>query len=103
MAIVQTERRVIQARKIAGKWIARVSHGEYRLKVLYGPFEIRNLPNLLRSFRDGKVAMEGVPVLKDMGIKEEFDFVELWSKNREALCKLRDWFEDRGFETSGVW
>ena len=103
MAWVQRERRVVRAREVARKWVSRVSHVEYRLKILYGPFEIRNLPNLLRSFRDGKVAMAGVPPLKDLGVKEDFDYIEVWSKNREALLSLKDWFEKRGFETSGVW
>lgn len=98
-----TERRVIKARAVAGRWIARVAKAEYRLKILYGPIEVKNLPNLLRSFRDGKVAMEGVPALRDMGVKEDFDSVEVWSRNRVALIALKDWFETRGFETTGVW
>jgi len=98
-----TERRVINPRAVAGRWIRRVAKAEYRLKILYGPIEVKNLPNLLRSFRDGKVAMDGVPSLRDMGVKEEFDAVEVWSRNRVALVALKDWFENRGFETTGVW
>lgn len=97
------EKKVVMARRVARRWVASIAAPEYRLRILYGAREIRQLPNLLRSFRDGKVAMEGVSALPDMGIKEHFDALEVWSRNREALAKLQGWFETRGFETSGVW
>jgi len=80
-----------------------MAHAEYRFSVLFGAREIRNLPGLLRSFRDGKVAMEDVPQIHDLGVKESFDTVSVWSTDREGLIKLKDWFEKRGFETTGVW
>lgn len=96
-------KRVVMAKKVAGRWLSRVTHVEYRLRVLYGAQEIKNLPNLLKSFRDGKVTIPGLTPLPDMGIKEEFDAIEVWSSNQESIAKLKDWFERRGLETSGVW
>jgi hypothetical protein len=47
--------------------------------------------------------MESVPTIPDLGIRENFDSVTLWSANREAMVALKDWFEKRGYETTGVW
>jgi hypothetical protein len=98
-----TEKKVFMARAVARRWLGKIAKSEYRLRVLYGAVEYKNLPNLLRSFRDGKVAVKGVSLIADLGVKEDFDGIELWSSNREALQGLQGWFEDRGFETSGVW
>ena len=97
------EKRVVMVRKVAARWIGRVAKAEYRLRVLYGSKEIRNLTNLLRCFRDGKVAMTGIRPMPDLGIKEDFDGLEVWSSDHDALATLNKWFEDKGFETSGVW
>jgi hypothetical protein len=97
------EKRVVMVRRVARKWIQRVAQAEYRLKILYGPVEIRNLPNLLKSLRDGRIGMDGVRPIFDLGVKESFDALEVWSRDREALIQLKNWFEKRGFETSGIW
>jgi len=97
------DKHVVLARSVARRWVARVAEPEYRVKVLLGAREIRNLPSLLRSFRDNKIAMQDVPNIRDLGIKEHFDSMELWSHNREGLQKLAGWFEKRGFDTTGVW
>ena len=99
----RAERKVVMERAVARRWIGRVAHTEYRLRVLYGATEFKNLPNLLRAFRDGKVAVKGVRVIADLGVKEDFDGIELWSSDRDALAGLQTWFEGRGFETTGVW
>lgn len=91
------------ARSVARRWIGRVANPEYRLRVLYGAKEIRNLTNLLRCFRDGKVAVKGLVRMANMGIKEDFDGLEVWSSDHDAMVVLSNWFESRGFETSGVW
>ena len=100
---VATERRVIMARNIARRWIAATAKAEYRLRVLYGAKEYKNLPNLLRAFRNGKVAMVGIKPIPDLGVTESFDGMEVWSSDKEALATLNTWFESKGFETSGVW
>ena len=97
------DKRVVNVRAVARRWVARVAEPEFRVRVLLGMREIRNLPSLLRSFRDSRVAMQDVPTIGDLGIKEHFDSLELWSRDREKLIKLAAWFEKRGFDTSGVW
>lgn len=91
------------AKRVARRWLRRVATSEYRFEVLFGAREIRNLPGVLRSFRDGKIAMEGVPTISDLGVRETFDSISMWSSDRKGLIALKDWFEKRGFETTGVW
>lgn len=97
------QRRVVMAKRIAERWIRKVAHAEHRFDVLLGAREVKNLPNLLRAMRDGKVALEGVPRVASLGIQESFDSLTLWSGDREAMVSLKDWFEKRGFETTGIW
>lgn len=99
----EKEKHVIMVHRVARRWIMQMASPEYRLRVLYGTCEIKNLPSLLKSFRDGRVAMEGLTPIRDLGIKEDFDAVEIWSRNREALMKLQSWFEKRDYETTGIW
>jgi hypothetical protein len=98
-----TEKRIVMPKNVARRWLSRVAQVEYRFKVLLGTKEIRNLPGLLRSFRDRKVGMAGVSPLPDLGVKENFDFIEVWSTDHDGVMRLKDWFEKRGFETTGVW
>ena len=98
-----TNTRVVMAKRVAAAWISKKAKAEYRFAVLLGAREIRNLPNLLRSMRDSKLAMVDVPIIPDLGVRESFDKVTMWSSDREAMIKLADWFERRGFDTTGVW
>jgi hypothetical protein len=100
---VQGERRVIMARRVALKWLLQTAKAEYRFEVLAKTADLRHIPNMLRSFRDGKVAMRGVSRIHDLGMQEHGDSLALWSRDRSAILTLKDWFEKRGFETSGVW
>jgi hypothetical protein len=97
-----SEKRVVMAHNVARRWIGRVARSEYRIRVLYGATEFKNLTNLLRCFRDGKVAMKGLPRIPDMGIKEGFDGIDVWSSDYAAMVQLDKWFEAKGIETSGV-
>lgn len=99
----RTKKRVVMVKRVASSWVARKVQAEHRFSVFLGSKEIRNLPNLLRSFRDGKVVLSGVPPFSEFGISEEGDRISLWSSNREAMKSLMEWFEVRGFETTGVW
>lgn len=99
----EAEKQVLMARSVARRWLSRVAQEEFRLRVIYGSREYRNLPNLLRAFRDGKVAIQGVPTIPDLGVKDDFDGVEVWTRDREAMLKLGHWFEGRGLDTTGVW
>lgn len=96
-------KRVVMAKLVARRWLAGQATTEYRFDVLYGAREIKHLPSLLRSFRDRRVAMEGLTSIPDLGVKEGFDSISLWSADRVGLIALKDWFERRGFETSGIW
>jgi hypothetical protein len=49
------------------------------------------------------VRLAGVPKIPDMGVREGFDSVEVWSSNAKGLSALQQWVEDRGLETSGIW
>jgi len=99
-----SEKRVILAKTVAFRWLQDRVREEYRFQVFRSAScEIKKLPSLLRSFRDGKIKMAGVDPLPDLGIEESFDTISLWSSNREALLQLKDWFEERGMETTGMW
>lgn len=97
------ENRVVLAKKVAETWLRSRLKPEHRLKVLYNPRHVRNLPNLLRAFRDGKVRLASVPPISDLGISTGFDSITVWSSDREAMLKLDKWFERKNLETSGIW
>lgn len=97
------KRQVVMAKAVAHRWLSKVAQPEHRLRVLYGSREYRNLPNLLRAFRDGKVAIKGLPTMSDLGVSEGFDALEVWSTNYEAMQHLASWFEKHGFDTTGIW
>ena len=99
----KTKKEVVMVRRVAARWVSHMAMPEYRFRVLLGGREIRNLPNLLRSFRDAKIAMAGIPPIRDLGIQENGDHLEVWSRQREHLLALSNWFEKRGYETTGIW
>ncbi len=96
-------RRIVMAKEVAERWLNERVTTEYRLRVLYGGQGVKNLPGLLRAFRDRKAHLEDVPSIPSLGIREGYDFVEVWSEDYNGLVHLRDWFEKRSFETSGIW
>ena len=96
------DKQIVMTREVARRWIIKLAHPEHRFRV-YGVNDIKHLPGLMRSLRDGKIAMAGVNAIPDLGLKEGFDSIELWSRDRVALLKLHSWFEKRGYETTGVW
>ena len=98
-----SERRVVMAKAVARRWITARASSEYRLQVFYGTREIKGLPGLLRSFRDGRIRIGNIAPILDMGIQEAFDSFTIWSSDREGVIHLKDWFEERGFETTGIW
>jgi hypothetical protein len=100
---IKRETQVVMPQRVAARWVRRIARVEYRCRIMYGSIEYKNLPSLLRSFRDGKVAIKGLAPIPDLGVKEEFDALEVWSSDHGAMEKLGKWAEERGFETSGVW
>ena len=101
-----SERHVVMAHRLATRWLRERTRPEYRMRVLsVGPSRERwALPNLLRSFRDEKVKLGGLPdPIPDLGVRDGFDAFVVWTSDREALIKLAAWLESRGYETSGIW
>jgi len=103
MAKKASIKRVVMAKVVAQQWLESTTRPEFRLQVYYGAREIRGLPALLRSFRDGKLKIGSVEPIQDLGVKEGFDSFTIWSSDREGLKQLQEWFEVRGCETTGVW
>lgn len=100
----QGEHRVILARDVARRWILKRAKPEYRFKVFYrSPKDVRGVVALLRGFRDGKRRIANIDPISSLGVKEGFDHVVIWSHNREAMVKLAKWFEENGFDTTGIW
>lgn len=92
------------ARSVARRWLQSKARQEYRLTVYQTSYgHVRNLPSLLRSLRDGRVKLGSVTGLSDMGVKEGFDSLSVWSSNYEGLKALNKWLTCRGVETSGIW
>lgn len=96
---------VVMVRAVARRWVRKMAKAEYRVRVFYGSRGYQNLPNLLRSFRDGKTTLAGVDRIDDLGVNtaEGGDSLEVWSHNRRGMLKLGKWLEDKGFDTTGVW
>jgi len=97
------EKQVVMTKRVAERWLRAVMYPEYRFKVLYGSKDFRNMASLMHSFRDGRIAMQGCPRVADLGVKDGFDGLELWSKDHDGLVALQAWYEKRGFETTGIW
>lgn len=102
MATLPTHRRVVLARAIASRYLSKISHPEYRLSILTGSDDRFHVPSMVSGLRDGRIKLGGMSAPSDLGLREEFDSVVLWSSDADALGKIARWFESRGFETSGV-
>lgn len=98
-----TQKRVLLTRRVARKWLEEKANPEYRMSIFGMASKIRRFPDLLRSFRDGKLKIGGISPVRDLGIKEGFDSVTVWSSDRESLISLKDWCERMNLETSGIW
>jgi len=96
--------RVVLARTVARRWLEAQARPEYRVKVFFnGERDGRGVGKLLHLYRDGKTKVGGVEPILDLGIREEFDHLVLWSEDQEAMVRLSEWFEKKGYETTGVW
>ena len=96
-------RRVAMAKRVAQTWLRTHADPEYRLTVYRGSSrESRNLPGMLRSFRDGKFKFAATEPVADLGIKVAFDHLVVWSKDKTRLQGLEAALQKMGCETSGV-
>lgn len=91
------------AGRVATRWLSANLRDEYRLTIYQSGKGVRNLPGLLRSFRDGKIKIGSVLPIKDLGIKLGFDQVEIWASDYAGMVNLDTWLRDAGCETSGIW
>lgn len=99
-----SEKIVIMAKDIAEQWIRKRVTDEYRIKIYATrTVDFQALPSLLKSLRNGQAKLGSVTKIEDMGIQVGFDYISIWSSDRQSLVELKDWLESRGFETSGVW
>ena len=100
-----SETRVVLARRLAARWLSERASPEYRVKVytVGSAREKKQLPNLLRSFRDARVHIGSMEPIPDLGVREGFDHFVLWSSDGDALMKLSTWLESKGYETTGIW
>ena len=61
-------KRVLMARRLAKRWVENNARPEFRLTVYRtASRDLRNLPDLLKSFRDGKVKVAGLDAIPDLG------------------------------------
>ncbi len=97
-----TERHIVMSKSVARRWVAGLAQPEFRVRVLLGSGDAKNVIGMLKSFRDRKISM-GLPPVRSLGIKEAFEYLDLWTPDRDGLIGLKDWFEKKGFETTGVW
>lgn len=99
-----SEKIVVMAKDIARQWIRKRTTSEYRLKIYASRnVDFQSLPSLLHSVRSGKAKLGSVSSIPDLGIETGFDFISIWSSDKESLVALKDWLENRGLETSGIW
>jgi hypothetical protein len=99
--------RVCMAKRVATAWLETHAQPEHRITVYAAADALRNLPSLLRAFRDHKTRLAGLGEfpgdLDDLGISTGFDQMTLWSKNREGMIELDKWLRKKGCETTGIW
>ena len=95
--------RVAMAKRVAAAWLQDHAKPEYRLTVYAGSEDMRNLPGLLRAFREGKTKIGSINPISDLGIQSGFDRVTLRSSDHEGMIELDRWLTKRGCETTGIW
>ncbi len=100
---VSTEKRVIMAREVARKWLEKHSFAEYRFRVLLNGGDANAYASLLKGHRDGRVALTKVAHIPDLGVREEVGSLTVWSSNKQGMLSLRQYFTNRGMDTSWIW
>ena len=95
--------KVVLAKRVAEQWVKDFLKAEFRVDVYYGTGQVKNLVGLLRSVRDGKTAVEGLPLISDLGLREGYDYLSVWSSDHDKMLSLVQWLESKGYETSRLW
>lgn len=94
--------KIIMMYDVASEWVTKNSCPEYRVTIFVG-HDKKKMISLLKSFRDGRISLGGIDPLNDLGITEASETITVWSADRVALKQVVDWFESRGFESTGIW
>lgn len=93
--------RIAMAKRLAQAWLDKEAKPEFRFVIYTGSDEIKNIPALLKGFRDGNSVISGVPQIQDLGVIPETDKITFSSRDKESLEKLEQWLASKGCETSG--
>ena|SRR3989344_1732649 len=95
--------RVAMAKRLASRWLRENARPEYRLTIYASSARFRNLPGLLRAFRDNHTRIAMIDPIQDLGVESNTERVTVWSTNREGMIKLDQWLTQAGCETTGIW
>lgn len=93
---------VIMAREIGSAWLLAHTSVEYKIRILAGVKDYKNLVNLLRSWKRGQVSFQGVKAAPDLTIHHLCDIVIVRSSNKDCISNLADWLTQQGIEHSGL-
>jgi hypothetical protein len=101
------------ARDVAARWLAGVTHSEYRFSIFGFASQVKakKFASSLRAIRDRHQRREAstedgmvhIPAIVDLGVRERGDAVEVWSSNVDGLRKLAKWAETVGLSTDFIW
>lgn len=94
--------RVIMAREVGLAWLLSKTSVEYKIRILSGGKDYKNLVNLLRSWKKGQVHFDGVTAAPDLTIHHLYDIVIVRSANKDCITRLSHWLTDHGIEHSGL-
>ena len=98
-----SERRIVMAKLVARKWLAKNASTEYRLTAYHSDNRLLSrLASLMRSFRDGRIRLGSLAVISDLGVREEGDGVTIWASDPDKMAALQGWLEKKGYDTTGV-
>lgn len=94
--------RIIMAKEVVQAWLLSKSSVEYKLRILAGTRDYKNLVNLLRSWKKGQVHFAGVVASSDLSIDHLYDIVLVRSANKDCITHLASWLTEQGIEHSGI-
>lgn len=103
MSQLPPEKRVIMAKKVAQRWLEENAFPEYRFRVLLNGGDAPAYAGLLKGLRDGRITLQKVARIPDLGVQEEVGSLTVWSANKAGMQSLRDYFMRRGMDTSWIW
>jgi hypothetical protein len=99
---MKRSKNVLMTKRVAMKWLKSKMENYYQVTIYNRNKGSQRTANLLKLCRDGKLLLNGMKPIPDLGIKETFDGVVLSSSNHKSLTDLEKWFESNGYITSGV-